>query len=63
MRFFAEIREKINTATKAGLDAAKMFPKMVKTAEPTKELIGNKIADKSVNISDAKLSDVEEIFL
>ena len=63
MRFFAEIREKINTDTKAGLDAAKMFPKMVKTAEPTKELIGNKIADKSVNISDAKLGGVEEIFL
>ena len=50
LRFFAEIPEKINTDTKAGLDAAKMFPKMVKTAEPTKELIGNKIADKSVNL-------------
>ena len=38
----------MDTATKTGMDAAKIAPKSVvqKTAEATRDLIGNKIADK-----------------
>ena len=42
----------MDTATKTGTDAAKTAYKRVvgKTAEPTGDLIGNKITDKSTSI-------------
>ena len=46
----------INTATKAGIDAAKTASKRVvqKTAEATGDLIGNKIADKITSVGKSK---------
>ena len=46
----------IDTATKAGMDAAKTASKRVvqKTAEATGDLIGNKIADKITSIGKLK---------
>ena len=42
----------MDTATKTGIDAAKTASKRVvqKTAEPTRDLIGNKIADEFTSI-------------
>ena len=59
----------INTATKTGIDAAKTASKRVvqKTAEPTRDLIGNKIADKITSISKpkekGKTKEIEEIYI
>ena len=51
----------MDTATKAGIDAAKTVQKRVvqKTAEATSDLIGNKIADKitSIGIPKEKLKN------
>ena len=49
----------MNTATKTGIDASKTAYKKVvqKTAEATKDLIGNKIADKSTSLIKAKSKD------
>ena len=46
----------MDTATKTGMDAAKIASKRVvqKTAEATGDLIGNKIADKISSISKSK---------
>ena len=46
----------IDTATKTGMDAAKIASKRVvqKTAEATGDLIGNKIADKITSIGKPK---------
>ena len=43
----------MDTATKTGIDAAKTASKRVvqKTAEATRDLIGNKIADKITSLS------------
>ena len=57
----------IDTATKTGMDAAKIAPKRVvqKTAEATRDLIGNKIADKitSIGLSKEKPKETEEIYI
>ena len=46
----------IDTATKTGIDAAKIASKRVvqKTAEATGDLIGNKIADKITSLGKTK---------
>ena len=46
----------MNTATKTGMDAAKIASKRVvqKTAEATGDLIGNKIADKITSVGKSK---------
>ena len=46
----------MDTATKAGIDAAKAVSKRVvqKTAEATGDLIGNKIADKITSVGKSK---------
>ena len=46
----------MDTATKTGMDAAKIASKRVvqKTAAATGELIGNKIADKTTSIGKSK---------
>ena len=53
----------MDTATKTGIDAAKAASKRVvqKTAEPTRDLIGNKIADKITSIGKPKEKETEEI--
>ena len=53
----------MDTATKIGMDAAKIASKRVvqKTAEDTRDLIGNKIADKITSIGKAK--EIEEIYI
>ena len=56
----------MDTATKTGLDVAKTASKKIvhKTAEPTGELIGNKIAEKIVKqkpAPDVNLRNVKEI--
>ena len=56
----------MDTATKIGLDAAKTAFKNVvnKTAKATRELIGNKIAEKIVNpkpVPDPNLRNVQEV--
>ena len=53
----------MDTATKAGIDAAKTASKRVvqKTAEATGDLIGNKIADKITSIGKPK--EIEEIYI
>ena len=57
----------IDTATKTGIDAAKTASKRVlqKTAEPTGDLISNKIADKitSVGKTKEKTNKPEEIYI
>ena len=57
----------IDTATKTGIDAAKIASKRVvqKTAEATGGLIGNKIADKitSVGKTKEKTNKPEEIYI
>ena len=58
-----------NTATKTGIDAAKTAPKRVfqKTAGATRDLIGNKIADKITSIGKPKEKEktnkTEEIYI
>ena len=54
----------MDTATKTGMDAAKIAPKRVvqKTAEATGDLIGNKIADKITSIGKPKEKS-EEIYI
>ena len=46
----------MDTATKTRLDAAKTASKKVvqKTAQPTEDLIGNKIADKITSVGESK---------
>ena len=56
-KFGDKYRKKLmDTATKAGIDAAKTASKRVvqKTAEVTGDLIGNKIADKTTSIGKTK---------
>ena len=59
----------INTATKTGIDAAKIASKRVvqKNAEATGDLIGNKIAGKITSSDKSKEDDktkkVEEIYI
>ena len=54
----------MDTATKTGMDAAKIASKRVvqKTAEATEDLIGNKIADKITSIGKPK-EKPEEIYI
>ena len=51
----------MDTATKTGIDAAKIASKRViqKTAEATGDLIGNKIADKINSIGKTKRKEKE----
>ena len=60
-------KELIDTATKAGIDAAETASKRVvqKTAEATGDLIGNKIANKITSIGTAKEKGkkIEEIYI
>ena len=57
------------TATKTGIDAAKIVSKRVvqKTAEATGDLIGNKIVDKITSVGKSKekgeTKEVEEIYI
>ena len=59
----------IDTATKTEIDAAKTASKRVvqKTAEATRDLIGNKIADKITSIGKPKekekTKEIEEIYI
>ena len=59
----------MNTAAKAGMDAAKTASKRVaqKTAEASRNLIGNKIADKIISIGKPKekekTKEIEEIYI
>ena len=59
----------MNTAAKRGIDAAETASKRVaqKPAEPTRDLIGNKLADKITPIGKSKKDDkamkVEEIYI
>ena len=61
--------EKMDTATKTGIDAAKSPSKrgVQKIAEATGDLIGNKIADKITSVGkskeDNKTKKVEEIYI
>ena len=62
------INEKLmDTTTKTGLDTAKIAFKRVveKTAEATRDLIGNKIADKitSIDKPKEKTKEIEEIYI
>ena len=52
----------IDTATKTGIDAAKIASKRViqKTAEATGDLIGNKIADKITSLGKRKSKEKKE---
>ena len=62
-------KELIDTATKTGMNAAKTASKRVvqKTAEATRDLIGNKIADKITSIGKPKekekTKEIEEIYI
>ena len=53
----------MDTATKTGVDAPKAASKRVaqKAAEATGDLIGNKIADKTISIGKPK--EIEEIYI
>ena len=53
----------MDTATKTGIDAAKVAPKRLvqKTAEATGDLIGNKIANKITSIGKPK--EAEETYI
>ena len=59
----------MDTATKTGIDAEKTASKRVvqKTAEATRDLTGNKIADKIISISKPKEKEkpkeTEEIYI
>ena len=57
----------IDTATKTGIDAAKTASKRgaQKTAEATRDLIGNKIADKIISVGKTKekTNKPEEIYI
>ena len=59
----------MDTATKTGIDAAKIASKSVvqKTAEATGDLIGNKIADKITSIGKSKekekIDKPEEVYI
>ena len=59
----------MNTATKTGIDAAKTTSKRIvlKTAEATGDLIGNKIADQITSIGKPKekekTKEVEEVYI
>ena len=57
----------MDTVAKTGVDAAKTASKRVvqKTTEATRDLIGNKIADKitSVGYSKEKTNKAEEIYI
>ena len=61
----------MDTATKTGIDAAKTASKRVvqKTAEATRDLIGNKMADKITSIGKPKekekekTKEIEEIYI
>ena len=52
----------MDTTTKTGLDTAKIASKRVveKTAEATRDLIGNKIADKITSLGKAKSKEKEK---
>ena len=52
----------MNTATKTGIDAAKTASKRVvqKTVEATRDLIGNKIADKITSIGKPKEKETKK---
>ena len=61
-------KELMDTATKAGIDAAKTTSKRIvqNTAEGTGDLIGNKIADKITSIGKTKEKEtkkIEEIYI
>ena len=63
------VKKLMDTATKAGIDAAKTASKRVvqKTAEAAGDLIGNKIADKITSIGKPKekekTKETEEIYI
>ena len=61
--FGNKYRKKLmDTATKTGIDAAKTASKRIlqKTAEATRDLIGNKIADKITSIGKAKEKETKK---
>ena len=67
-KFLSYGKKNFDTATKTGLDAAKIASEKVvhKTAEATGELTGNKIAEnivKSKPVSDVNSRNVEEIVI
>ena len=55
----------MNTATKTGIDVAKTASKGVvqKTAEATRDLIGNKTADTITSVGKTKSKEKEEIYI
>ena len=58
----------MDTATKTWIDVVKTAPKRVvqKTAEATRDLLGNKIADKITSVSKSKekeKKEAEEIYI
>ena len=63
------VEELMDTATKTGIDAVKTASKRVvqKTAAATRDLIGNKIADKITSIGKPKekekTKETEEIYI
>ena len=56
------VKKLMDTATKIGMDAAKIASKRVvqKIAEATGDLIGNKIADKITSLGETKSEEKEE---
>ena len=60
-------KKSMDTATKTGIDAAKTASTRLvqKTAEATRDLIGNKIADNitSIGKSKEKMNKIEEIYI
>ena len=52
----------MDTATKTGMDAAKNASKRVvqKAAEATEDLMGNKIADKTISVGKTKSKEKED---
>ena len=63
------VKKLMGTATKTGIDAAKTTSKRIvlKTAEATGDLAGNKIADKITSIGKStekeKKKEIEEIYI
>ena len=53
----------MDTATKTGIDATKTASKRIvqKTAEVTRDLIGNKIADKIISVGKVKKKKMKQI--
>ena len=59
------VKKLMDTATKTGMDAAKIGSKRViqKTVETTGDLIGNKTADQITSIGKPKEKEIGEIYI